>query len=157
MMAGLDEEDLKQQEYHSNRVAYFDSWVKAWIQNRMELDKQLLSLSALAIGLLIGVLSQPDTVLQFCIWLAAGFSFLTCGGLILIIFHQNTKYIEILLDDYQTEKEAKEKVVLGEREKQKTQQLELMTKIAFSLFLIGATLTLLLAINQSGFIIIKGT
>ena len=45
-MAKLDEDDLRLQEYHNKRVAFFDSWVKAWIQNRMELDKQLLSLSA---------------------------------------------------------------------------------------------------------------
>ena len=120
-MAKQNLDDLKLQEYHNNRVAFFDSWVKAWIQNRMELDKQLLSLSALAIGLLVGVLGNPDNVLQLVIWLAAGFSFLFCGGLILIIFHRNTKYIETLLKDHQTEEKAEEKVVLSEREKQKTQ------------------------------------
>ena len=156
-MAKLDEDDLRLQEYHNKRVAFFDSWVKAWIQNRMELDKQLLSLSALAIGLLVGVLGNPDNVLQFVIWFIAGFSFLFCGGLILIIFCQNTKYIETLLDDHQTEEKAKEKVVLSEREKQKTRQLGLLTKSAFLLFLFGATLTLVLAISQPSFIIMKAT
>ena len=156
-MAKLNLDDLKLQEYHNNRVAFFDSWVKAWIQNRMELDKQLLSLSALAIGLLVGVLGNPDNVLQLVIWLAAGFSFLFCGGFILIIFHQNTNYIETLLKDHQTEEKAEEKVILSEREKQKTQQLGLLTKSAFFLFLFGATLTLGLAISQSGFIIVKRT
>lgn len=156
-MAKLDEDDLKLQEYHNRRVAFFDSWVRSWIQNRMELDKQLLSLSALAIGLLVGVLGNPDNVFQFVIWFIAGFSFLFCGGFIFIIFHQNTKYIGILLDDHQTEEKAEEKVVLSEREKQKTQQLVLMTKRAFFLFLFGATLTLGLAIIQSGFIIVKAT
>ena len=82
-MAKLDEDDLRLQEYHNKRVVFFGSWVKAWIQNRMELDKQLFSLSALAIGLL--------------------------------------------------------------------------TKSTFLLFLFGATLTLVLAISQSGFIIMKAT
>ena len=109
-MAKLDEDDLRLQEYHNKRVAFFDSWVKAWIQNRMELDRQLLSLSALAIGLLVGVLGNPNNVLQFVIWFIAGFSFLFCGGIILIIFRQNTKYIETLLDGHQTKKRRKKKL-----------------------------------------------
>ena len=104
--------------------------VWSWINNSYRYH-------ALAIGLLVGVLDNPDNVLQFVIWFIAGFSFLFCGGLILIIFRQNTKYIETLLDDHQTEEKAEEKVVLSEREKQKTQQLGLLTKSAFLLFLFG--------------------
>ena len=70
------ENELKQKEYYDNRVAFFASWVNAWIQNRMELDKQLLTLSALAIGLLVGIFGQPETVTQLFLWLLAGLSFL---------------------------------------------------------------------------------
>lgn len=153
---GGDKHQLEQQEYHDNRVAFFDSWVKAWIENRMELDKQLLTLSALAIGLLIGVFGQPETVTQFYLWLSAGIAFLGCGALILILFHINTTYIEILLADHQTPDDADEKIILGRKEEQKTKQLSRLTKIAFLLFLSGTTLTLFLTISQSGFTIMKG-
>ena len=128
------EDQLKQQEYYDNRVAFFDSWVKAWIENRMELDKQLLTLSALAIGLLIGVFGHPETVTQFYLWLSAGMAFLGCGALILILFHMNTTYIEVLLAEHQTPEDADEKVILGQKEEQKTTQLNRMTKIAFFCF-----------------------
>ena len=160
-MAELEDSDrtehqLKQQEYYDNRVAFFDSWVKAWIEYRMELDKQLLTLSALAIGLLIGVFGHPETVTQFCLWLSAGMAFLVCGALILILFHLNTTYIEVHLEEHQTPEDADEKVILGQKEEQKTKQLNRLTKIAFLLFLSGTTLTLFLAISQSGFTIMKG-
>ena len=146
----------KFREYHDNRVAYFDSWVKAWIENRMELDRQLLTLSALAIGLLISVYGHPATVTQFCIWILAGMTFLGCGALILILFHMNTTYIEILLAEHQTPDDAEEKFILGKKEEQKTKLLNQLTKTASILFLFGVILTLLLAISQSGFTIMKG-
>ena len=147
---------LEQQEYHDKRVAYFESFVKAWIENRMELDKQLLTLSALAIGLLIGVFDQPETITQFVLWLSAGLVFLGCGALILILFQMNSSYIEILLEDHQTPDDSAEKIILSKKEEQNTKQLNRLTKIAFLLFLSGTTLTLFLAISQSGFTIMKG-
>ena len=150
------EYEHKLREYHDNRIVFFDSWVKAWIENRMELDKQLLTLSALAIGLLIGVLDQPETVIQFCLWLLAGVAFLSCGALILILFNMNTTYIEILLADHQAPEDADEKIILGQKEEQKTKQLNRLTRIAFLLFLSGTTLTLFLTISQSGIKIVKG-
>ena len=150
------ENELKQKEYYDNRVAFFASWVNAWIQNRMELDKQLLTLSALAIGLLVGIFGQPETVTQLFLWLLAGLSFLICGGLVLVIFQLNTSYIEILLEDHHTPDEAKQKIIISQKEKEKTRQLSKLTKWSFILFLIGIFLTLVLSINQSGFTITKG-
>ena len=83
-------------------------------------------------------------------------AFLGCGALILILFHMNTTYIEVLLADHQTPDDADEKVILGQKEEQKTKQLNCLTKIAFLLFLSGTMLTLFLAISQSGFTIMKG-
>ena len=148
-----DNNDLIIEEYHNNRVAYFDSWIKAWIENRMELDKQLLTLSAFAIGLLISVFSQPNSTIEFFIWILAGLAFAFCVIINLIIFHQNTKYIEILLQEHQAEEDKK--VSLGEREQQKTQFLSKLTFTSFILFIAGAILTIILAIMGSGFILIK--
>ena len=148
-------ENLKEKEYHDNRVAYFDSWVKAWIENRMEMDKQLLTLSALAIGLLFSVSDKLSDTFQFSIWITASLAFVLCAIFILIIFHKNTEYIEILLEEHQAEGDNKDS--LGKKEQEKTQSLNGLTKTAFFLFLIGATLTIILAVVKSGFIITKGS
>ena len=148
-------ENLKQKEYHDNRVAYFDSWVKAWIENRMEMDKQLLALSALAIGLLVSVSDKLSNTFQFFIWITAGLAFVLCAFFILIIFHKNAEYIGILLEEHQADGDNKES--LGKKEQEKTQFLNKLTKIAFFLFLIGATLTIILAVIQLGFIVTKGS
>ncbi len=151
----MAKENLKEKEYYANRVAYFDSWVKAWIENRMEMDKQLLTLSAFAIGLLVSVFDKPSNTFQFFIWITAGLAFVLCAFFILIIFHKNTEYIEILLEDHQADEDNKDS--LGKEEQEKTQSLNRLTKTAFFLFLIGATLTIILAVIQSGFIITKGS
>lgn len=128
-----EESALKLKEYYDNRVAYFDSWVKAWIDNRMEVDKRLLTLSTLSIGLLISIFGKPETNAQFILWLMAGASFLICGLIILKIFHENTKYIEILLEDHQVEDHKTEKVILGKKEAEKSKQLNNLTTYAFFL------------------------
>ena len=151
-----DENAHKLREYYDNRVSYYDSWVKAWIENRMELDKQLLTLSTLAIGLLISVFGEPKTVTQFWLWLFAELFFLACAFVILIIFGKNTEYIETLLEDHQTADDSEEKVILGQKEKEKTRLLNRLTMLAFLLFLFGSLLTGILAIGQSGFPIMEG-
>ena len=120
----------------------------------MELGKQLLALSALAIGLLIGIFGHKD-VTQFWLWLFAGMAYLACGALILIIFHMNTVYIGILLENHQTADDDEEKVILGQRSTN-NKAVKLVDQMAFLLFLAGTTLTLFLAISQSGFMNMKG-
>ena len=138
------EEELKFQEYHNKRVAYFDSWVKSWIQNRTEIDRQLLTLSALAIGLLVGAFGEPANKCQFWIWVGAGFSFILCICLLIWTFHQNSIYIEIVLKEFEAKGEAK--TILNEQEQEKTRQLNKYTKIAFILFLVGVALTFILVV-----------
>ena len=153
-MSNEHSEDLKLQEYHNSRVVYFDSWVKAWINNRMEFDKQLLTLSALAIGLLVGVLNEPDTAIEFLIWLFTGISFALCALSILFIYQHNCKYIEILIQEHQAENV--DKAPFLEKEQDKTRFLNRCTTIAFVLFLTGVALTIALTVSQSGFNIMKG-
>lgn len=147
----LSEEDKKSQyelrlkEYHDNRVAYYDSWTKAWIENRMEKDKQLLTLSALAIGLLVGVFDQPDCPFEIGLWLLAGLSFLACVFTILFIFKRNSDYIETLTAKHLAEKEEEE-VALAKKERKEALKLGNLTFIASVSFLCGVTSTIFLAI-----------
>ena len=147
------EEKYEIEEYHNRRVAYFGAWVNAWINNRMEKDKQLLTLSALAIGLLVGVLRDLETVGELFLWLGATISFIATLFFILHIFGKNTKYIEILLDMHQADET--EGVVLGKKEQEMTKSLNKKTVYAFRFFILGAILTAVLVVVKSGFIIVK--
>lgn len=149
-MNNNSENNLDLQEQHNSRVAYYDSLVKAWIQNRMELDKQLLTLSALASGLLVTVFGQPENINQFVLWLIGSIAFLCCGAFILIIFHKNSRYLETVINLHQREEE--ENNATKKQEETETKELNSLTKIASSIFLLGVASTIILAIIHSNFI-----
>ena len=111
----MDRENLKWQEHHDNRVAYYDTFMKAWVQSRLETDKQLITLSVLAIGLLVGVFGNPDSPFEFLIWLAACFSFLLCIITKLRVFHINPEYVLLEIQKHDTE--GNKAASLGEKEK----------------------------------------
>lgn len=134
-----------QQEIMQKNVAFYQTFLSAWTESRMEKDKQILTLSALAIGLLMVFRKELDDVLAFCIWLGAGTAFVAAIVIILLIFGQNSDYIEhIIRDDNQPDKLIIEK------------SLQRKTLWAFCLFVIGILLTIILAVLGAGFIITKG-
>ncbi len=143
------EYDRQMREYHDNRVAFYSNWVGAWIENRMEKDKQLLTLSALAIGLLVSVFNSPNNICEFWILVFAGISFLGCILIILIIFSVNAKYIEIILTEHQKHNNDGNGP-LGNEESKKAAILNKLTITAFSFFISGALLTSILTVMRSG-------
>ena len=126
-------------------IAYFQELISAWTATRMENDKQVLTLSALAIGLLVTFRSEIDDVLAFCVWLLAGVSFLVSILLILLVFRQNSDYIAQII-----------------RETHQGQEIDLdralrrNTLWAHGLFAFGVFLTIMLAVYLTGFVIVKG-
>lgn len=48
----MDAEECANQEEQDKRVAFYQTFLTAWVENRMEMDKQILTLSSLAIGFL---------------------------------------------------------------------------------------------------------
>ncbi len=140
---------MKKQEYYDNRVAFYSNWVGAWIENRMEVDKQLLTLSALAIGLLVGVFGKPSNIYESIIWLISGLSFFICIALILIIFIKNTNYIDILLKVHHAGDNGDD-IIHQKEENKKSQSLKKITIIMFLFFGVGALFTIILAIMRSG-------
>jgi len=150
------ERDYKREEYHNNRVAYYDSWVKAWINNRMEKDKQLLTLSSAAIGLLVTLFKNFDNVIELALWVSAICLFIFTLIMILHIFRKNTDYIETLLADFHLEDDDKQKPIISKDEAEKTKALNTKTKRAFLFFILGCLVTFILVLAQSGFIITKG-
>ncbi|MBF0269952.1 MAG: hypothetical protein HQL44_15310 [Alphaproteobacteria bacterium] len=138
-------DDLAQQEHMEKNVAYYETFLSAWVDSRMEKDKQILTLSALAIGLLVTFKDGLNDVVSFCVWLGASSSFVAAIVIILMIFTQNSEYIERLIrEDLPAEKYAIER------------SLQRRTVWAFWLFVVGVTLTMLLAVYGAGFKIVKG-
>lgn len=58
----MSENELAKQELMEKHVAFYQTFLSAWTASRMEKDKQVLTLSALAIGLLTTFRSELDDV-----------------------------------------------------------------------------------------------
>ena len=139
-----DKQNFENQELMEKKVAYYESFLKAWIENRMETDKQILTLSSLAIGLLMILQAKLNTVVEFVLWLSAGGIFIVAIVIVLFIFRHNSTYIGCLIrEDNQSQQDAVEK------------SLRSLTACAFVAFILGIILTYALAIVESGFVIVK--
>lgn len=132
------------QELIHKNVAFYQTFLNAWVGSRMEKDKQILTLSALAIGLLMAMRGDVSDVLAFLIWLFAGGAFVISMLIILIIFRQNSDYIEQIIRDDDTEKKLSIEKSLNRK-----------TVLSFWCFLAGVILTISLAVYSSGFVIAK--
>jgi nucleoid-associated protein YejK len=71
-------ESSDKEDYEAKQKAFYSAMIAAWLNTRLERDKQLLGLSVTAIGLLVTLLRTVgvSSLLQIILWL---FSFL-CGS-----------------------------------------------------------------------------
>ncbi len=120
-------------------VAFYQTFLAAWIENRMEKDKSLLTLSSLAIGLLITFTDKLTSPGEFILWLFSGVAFLATIIIILLIFRCNSNYIQCLLVEDIKKQQRHEK------------SLNIMTLLAFVIFIVGLSLTFTLAISEANF------
>ena len=128
---------LKNQEIMQKNVVEHEMLLSMWKANRMEQDKQVLTLSALAVGLLVSVRSEIDDCFSLVCWFVAGVSFLVSIGFILRLFSQHCDLIEMIqAEDKNNEEKRKD---LG-------RSINLKTRFALWSFFIGATLTGILAV-----------
>lgn len=137
-------DDPHTDEHTQKNVAFYQTFLSAWVSSRMEKDKQILTLSALAIGLLMTFRGELSDVFAFTVWLIAGFAFVASITIILLIFGQNGDYIEKIIRDDDGARVELEK------------SLHRKTFWAFGLFLVGVVLTIFLAVYGAGFIVTKG-
>ncbi|MGB2234337.1 MAG: hypothetical protein ACPH5J_02065 [Candidatus Puniceispirillum sp.] len=134
----VDEEALK-------RVSFYQVALGAWVQTRMEADKQMLALSALAVGFLISFHDKLNHTWDFLLWVLSGLLFLATIGAMLIVFRLNAKYLSEINKD-ETDKNNKNTV---------NEQLKLLTKFGFWTFFLGVFLASVLAVNLSNFTITR--
>lgn len=83
-------------------VAFFSALIDAWINTRMERDKQVLTLSSLGLGGLMAFGPSLESPSQCVLWLSSGICFLASIAALLHIFKINSDLIEKHLAREQT-------------------------------------------------------
>jgi hypothetical protein len=93
-------ESLDKEEYEANNKAFYSAMISAWLNTRLERDKQLLGLSVTAIGLLVTLLKTfgVSDLVQLVPFGFAFFAFLTTVISVLCILGENAAHIEKTLD-----------------------------------------------------------
>src|SRR4028119_1019749 len=106
-------EDLKNikilnEDYEAKDRLFYSAMINAWLQTKIERDKQLLTLSSSAIGLLVTLLRTVgvSSWLQIALFSAALFAFLVTVISILIILGKNATRIQEALNGSETRNRA---------------------------------------------------
>lgn len=128
--------------HNQKEVAFYAACMQAWINTRMEKGRHLVTLSSLAIGLLVIFHEKLMVNTDFYLWIAAAITFLLCIISNLFILSKNAPYLESVTKE-------------DEKQAQIEKQLKGASKFADASFILGIVLTLILAISLSNFVHIK--
>ncbi|MBP0021870.1 MAG: hypothetical protein J7647_30475 [Cyanobacteria bacterium SBLK] len=128
-------ESSSQDDYEAKEKVFYSAMISAWLNTKMERDKQLLGLSATAIGLLVTLLrtTNVNNVSQIIIFGLAMFFFLMTVIAVLGILDQNSKHIEKTLDNRDVNHKT----------------LKYLDKIAECSFIIGMALIVIIGIQTA--------
>ena len=123
------------EEYDAKDKAYYSAALSAWFTTKLERDKQLLSLSVTAIGLLVTLLKigGVSTIRQAVLFGIAIFLFLITAITIILIFDRNAIHIEQILS--QSEDQDK---ILG-----------ILDKVSAFSFIFAVLFTLIIGIDSA--------
>ncbi|MBL4693299.1 MAG: hypothetical protein JKY92_08235 [Magnetovibrio sp.] len=124
----------QEEESQQKEILWYQTTVDKWYQNRMEGDKQVLTLSGLGIGLLMTLNDDLTNKFSITLWIGAAICYFLAMFLILVIYKKNADYLLALIKNADVK-------MLGKA-------IGSLTKIAFGLFLFGAFLTIILAIKE---------
>lgn len=122
-------DELKSIEFHSAAV-------NAWFNTRLELDKNLLTLSSGGVALLMGLMSTTGihTIEKLSLYIVAIISFVVCIGSSLFIFRLNSIRIEEIINN--------EKSSIGNTLK----NLDLLNYLSF---FVGVILSIMIGISSA--------
>lgn len=134
----LNSDDL----YNQKEVAFYAACMQAWINTRMEKGRHLVTLSSLAIGLLVMFHEKLEINTDFYLWIAATVTFLLCIISNLIILSKNAPYLEAV-----TKEDAKHSEI--------EMQLKRVSWLVDVSFVLGIVLTFSLAVSLSNFVHIR--
>ncbi|HRK98443.1 MAG TPA: hypothetical protein PLE43_08215 [Alphaproteobacteria bacterium] len=129
--------------HNQKEVAFYAACMEAWINTRMEKGRHLVTLSSLAIGLLVVFHDKLFDNIDFYLWVISAVTFLLCIIGNLIILAKNAPYLECVT------KEDNEKAAHYEK------LLNCASRFSDVSFVLGIILTLILTISLSNFVHIK--
>lgn len=128
----MTDEELKQQK----EIQFFAATITAWVNTAFELDRNLLTLSAGGLGLLVTLLSTTVGVKHACLlvlYIAAMLAFLICVVAVLSVFRRN----QTALQNVAGGNDAPDSV------------LDVLDTLARASFGIGAILTTIIGISTA--------
>jgi hypothetical protein len=101
-------ESLNEEDYKAKDRAFYSAMISAWLNTRIERDKQLLGLSVTAIGLLVTLLRTVgvSSFSQMILFGFALFAFLTTVISVIYVLDKNAAHIEEMLRGVTTESQA---------------------------------------------------
>jgi Ca2+/Na+ antiporter len=135
-----DPDNTTEQENMLKRVAYYQISLENLIANNKEKDRHLLTLSSLAIGLLVTTLHPyidctPIAIIQLILWFSAVIAFIcTISLLLFFIFKKSEEYYDMIL--FENDEKAKEIQNI----------LRILTSLASWCFFLGICLTFFVAL-----------
>ena len=140
-----EKNELEDIELMQKSVSFYETLLAAWLNSRMEKDKQILTLSSVAIGLLVAFRSGINDIPSLCIVLFAGALFVSSMIVVLDIFKRNSDYLMLVIQNNNEEQMMSEEKSLQRR-----------TAWAFRLFIAGVVLTIFLVAYRVVLLIYKG-
>jgi Na+-transporting methylmalonyl-CoA/oxaloacetate decarboxylase gamma subunit len=101
-------ESSDKEDYEAKEKAFYSAMISAWLNTRLERDKQLLGLSVTAIGLLVTLLRTVgvSSFSQVILYGFALFAFLITLVSVIYILGENSTHIEKMLESSETESRA---------------------------------------------------
>ena len=131
-------ESSDKEDYEAKEKAFYSAMIGAWLNTRLERDKQLLGLSVTAIGLLVTLLRTVgvSSLLQIILFVLALFAFLITVVSVIYILDENSTHIKkILLEG-------------SEIESRKLMCLDTTAGISF---VVGMVLIVIIGMDSAGF------
>ncbi|BAZ52355.1 hypothetical protein NIES4103_50150 [Nostoc sp. NIES-4103] len=128
-------ESLNKEEYEAKDRAFYSAMISAWLNTKIERDKQLLGLSSTAIGLLVTLLRTfgASNSLQKFLFAFALLSFLITVIAVVCILDRNAVHIQEVLNKSKTQDKC----------------LMVLDKVAAFSFIIGMILVIIIGLNSA--------
>jgi uncharacterized membrane protein YgcG len=126
---------LNKEDYEAKDKVFYAAMISAWINTKLERDKQLLGLSVTAIGFLVALLRTVGVsdLAQLGLFSFALFAFLVTIISVIAILGENAAHIEKMLDSSETESKA----------------LTVLDKVSGISFVAGMVLIVIIGINSA--------
>ncbi|WP_377482129.1 MAG: hypothetical protein P2A85_29085 (plasmid) [Microcoleus anatoxicus] len=135
---------MNKEDYEAKDRAFYSAMISAWLNTKLERDKQLLTLSTSAIGLLVTLLRTVgvSNFSQILLFGAALIAFLFTVISVIWILGKNANHIEQMLNGYETE----------------SRQLAFLDLVATISFVIGMVMVVIIGMYSATISLIeKGT